>query len=98
VRLASPTVRTTADVLRRSGGKLELRLVVRGVGRLTVTVLRNGRRVAVMPARVVSTGRPVVGVQLPRAAWAKGRLQIRLVTAAPTGRARATTAGTLLVG
>jgi hypothetical protein len=98
VRLVTPTVRTTAAALKRSRGQLRFRVVVRGVGKLTVTVTRNGRAVATTRTVVVSTGRPFVTLDLPPAARTKGRLGLRLTSVAPVGRASSTSTGSIVVG
>ena len=93
VRLASPTVRVSESALRRAGGKLRMRIVTAGVGRLTVSV---GGAAKTKPI-LVSTGRRSITVNLPRALWREGRFSIRLVTAAPTGKKTRATTGTLVI-
>ena len=94
VRLVSPTVRVSASALRRAGGKLRMRIVTAGVGRLTVSVAAGTARTKPI---LVSTGRRSITVSLPRVLWREGRFPIRLVTAAPTGKKTRTTTGTLVI-
>lgn len=94
VRLVTPTVRVSEAALRRAGGKMRLRIVTAGVGRLTVSVASGAARTKPI---LVATGRRSVTVDLPRALWREGRYPIRLVTVAPTGKKTRTTTGTLVV-